>query len=267
MAFLLTISDYSSDWALTERWQDKRTTPGYLRREEVIGFYGSLGIDAIELNHSYWYDYRPARLKHLASDAGLPIFAYTVFIDLAVPPDDRTLALEEFCRMSERTLEMGASTIYLVPVVVKPAFSLANQRAWLIENLQNVSERARSMGLRIISENIDYPPARPLLGRGTDCRDVCAQVGSPAFRLVYDAAASVYVGEDPLSTLRDMSAYIAHVHLKNCRPLAPGESAGRLREATDGSRYAGTLLASGIISMEAVMRELQRVGYNRVSSD
>ena len=89
MGYQITIGDYSSDWALMDRAQDPRTKPGYLSREEVIDFYGSLGIHGVELNHSYWYDYTPAQLRRLTADAGLSIVAYTVFIDLAVPSRDR----------------------------------------------------------------------------------------------------------------------------------------------------------------------------------
>jgi sugar phosphate isomerase/epimerase len=261
MPYQITIGDYSSDWALTERAQDPRTKPGYLSREEVINLYGSLGIHGVELNHSYWYDYSPAQLRRLAADAGLSIVAYTVFIDLTLPPSDCRHALDEFSAMSERTAEMGAPRIYVIPALVKPGFSLDEQRAWLVENLQEASERACSLGLTIISENIDYPPARPLMGRGADCRDICAQVGSPAFRLTYDAAASVFVGDDPLRTLDEMSKYIVHVHLKNLRPLSPGEQPDRFRDANDGTRYTGTTLDSGIIPIETTVKELKRFGY------
>jgi sugar phosphate isomerase/epimerase len=261
MGYQITIGDYSSDWALMDRAQDPRTKPGYLSREEVIDFYGSLGIHGVELNHSYWYDYTPAQLRRLTADAGLSIVAYTVFIDLAVPSRDRQRALDQFSAMSERTVEIGSPRIYVIPVVVKSGFSLDEQRGWLIENLQRASERAGPMGLTIIAENIDYPPARPLMGRGADCGDICAQVGSPAFRLTYDAAASVFVGDDSLRTLEEMSAYIGHVHLKNLRPLVPGEHPDRFREADDGKRYTGTTLDSGIIPIETIVRELKRLGY------
>lgn len=261
MANEITIGDYSSDWALTERAQDPRTRPGYLTREDVISFYGSLGIHGIELNSCYWHDYTPAQLKRLAADAGLAIISYTVFLDLAVPPNDRQRALDQFSAMSERTAEMGAPKIYVIPVVVKPGFSLDEQRAWLIENLQAASERASSMGLTIISENIDYPPARPVMGRGADCRDICAKVGSPAFRLTYDAAASIFVGDDPLRTLDDMSEYIVHVHLKNLRPVSANEHADRFRDAEDGKRYTGTTLDSGIVPIEAIVRKLKQLAY------
>jgi sugar phosphate isomerase/epimerase len=156
---------------------------------------------------------------------------------------------------------MGSPRIYVIPVDVKPSFSIEEQRAWLVDNLLMAAEQAESMGLTIISENIDYPPARPLMGRGIDCRDICAQVGSPAFRLTYDSAACVFVGDDSLRTLEEMSPYMAHVHLKNLRPLAPHEHPDRSREADDGKRYTGTTLDAGIIPIDTIVRELKRTGY------
>ena len=99
------------------------------------------------------------------------------------------------------------------------------------------------------------------MGRGIDCRDICAHVSSPAFRLTYDSAACVFVGDDSLSTLEEMSPYIAHVHLKNLRLLARHEHPDRSREADDGKRYTGTTLDSGIIPLDTIVMQLKRIGY------
>ncbi|MBI1879440.1 MAG: TIM barrel protein [Chloroflexi bacterium] len=93
-------------------------------------------------------------------------------------------------------------------------------------------------GKIIFAENIDDPHIRPLLGRGADCRDLCAAVDSPAFRLIYDVGAPLFVEEDPLETLRVMAPYIAHVHVKNNRPLAPGEHTERYRDSVGGATPA-----------------------------
>jgi sugar phosphate isomerase/epimerase len=261
LAYEITIADYSSDWALTERPQHPRSKPGYLTKEDVIRFYGSLGIQGMEVNHSYWYDYEPDELKRLAADAGVPIVTYVVSVDLAVPPADRRRALDQLFACFDRTLELGASRVFLIPAERHAQFSLAQQRVWLIDALREAADRARSMGITIICENCDYPPTRPFMGRGTDCRDICASVDSPNFRLIYDVAAPLFVGEDSLKTLTEMYPYSLHAHVKNFRLLAPGEQPGRFLDANDGKRYTGTTLDSGIIQIEPVVRELKRLGY------
>ena len=262
MLHKLTVSDYDADWALTERNVDARTKPGYLTREDVVAFSGSLGLQGIELNHSYWADCDPARMKQLAADAGLPIVGYVGFVDLAVPPSERSRALDQAFYLLDRTAELGAGMAsWNVIAIYKPEFSLAQQRAWLIENLPAACERALSMGLIILTENAEYPPSRPLLGRGIDCRDICAQVGSPGFRLIYDVGAPIFHNEDQLEILRMMWPYVAHVHLKNYRLLAPGERPERFRDADDGRRYTGTTLDCGVASIESIVAEVARLGH------
>jgi sugar phosphate isomerase/epimerase len=117
------------------------------------------------------------------------------------------------------------------------------------------------MGLIILTENAEYPPSRPLLGRGIDCRDICAQVGSPGFRLIYDVGAPIFHNEDHLEILRMMWPYVAHVHLKNYRLLVPCEQPERFRDADDGRRYTGTTLDCGVASIESIVTEVARLGY------
>jgi len=256
----ITISDYSSDWALDARNVD-RVTPGYLTREQVIEFYGTLGIAGIEVCHAYWHDCEAGRVKQLAADAGLPIVAYVAQVDLAVPASGRAEALDEISRLLHRTAALGAARIFLIPATYKEEFTVPEQRAWLIENLRLAAERAASMGIELISENIDYPPTRVFMGRGTDCAEICAEVGSPAFGLIYDVAAHLFVDEDPQITLNSMFPYARHVHLKNYRPLDAAEQPERFRAAESGKCYTGTTLDGGVLNIEAMVQELQRRHY------
>ena len=68
----------------------------------------------------------------------------------------------------------------------------------------------------MLAENIDYAPVG-VHGRGEQCRHICAEVDSPAFRLIYDAGCSLAVQEDPVETLHVMAPYLGHVHVKNLR--------------------------------------------------
>ena len=127
---------------------------------------------------------------------------------------------------------------------------------------KRIAERALSVGVTLISENVDHPPSRPLMGRAADCRDICAQVDSPGFRLIYDCAASLFVGEDSLETLHAMAPHVAHVHIKNSRPLAPAEQRERFLEADSGQRYTGTDIDGGVIELPPILAELDQLGYD-----
>lgn len=258
----LTCVDYNADWALKERFFHPKPLPGYLTREDVIAFYGSLGLAGVELMHGYWEDYPPARLKALAADAGLPIVSYIVFVDLIVPRAERKPALDAAFALLDRTAELGAPHTMLIAATQPSSAPLSQQRGWLTESLRACAEHAEKIGITVLAENIDFPPLRPLMGQGVNCRDLCAAVDSPAFRLIFDACATVFVGEDPLETLQVMWPYVAHVHVKNCRRLAAGESAARALAANDGQQYAGTDLDRGVISVPLIVLELRRLKYD-----
>jgi hydroxypyruvate isomerase len=257
----ITSVDYNSDWALTERYFHAKPAPGYLTREDVIAFYGTLGLAGVELMHSYWEDYPPARLKSLANEAGLPIVSYIFFVDLIAPGVERQGALDTAFALIDRTAELGAPYAMLVAATRPSSAPLSQQRGWLVEGLRACAEHAQGVGVTLLAENIDFPPLRPLMGRGIDCYNLCAEVASPAFRLIYDTAASLFVEEDALETLRVMAPYLAHVHVKNCRPLAPAESSARYLASVSGKLYTGTTPDQGIIHLQPIFDELHRLNY------
>lgn len=257
-----TCVDYNADWALKERFFHPKSVPGYLTREEVIVFYGSLGLAGVELMHGYWDDYPAAKLKALAAATGLPIVSYIIFVDLITPPAERQPSLDTAFALLDRTAELGAPFAMLVAATQPSSAPLSQQRGWLAEGLRTCAEHAEQVGVTVLAENIDFPPLRHLMGRGTDCRDMCAEVASPAFRLIFDACASVFVDEDPLETLHVMWPYVAHVHVKNCHRLAAGESAARALAADNGRQYAGTDLDHGAIDIPSILQELRRLKYD-----
>ena len=182
---------------------------------------------------------------------------------MALPPDERGAAIDEVYAQLDRIAEMGSALGMIVPGVAKEAWPLVQQRVWMVDGLRVCAERAQSVGVTLISENVDYPPSRPLMGRGADCRDICAQVDSPGFRLIYDCAASLFVGEDPLETLHTMAPHVAHVHVKNSRPLAPGEAARRaIWMGTAVNATTGTDLDGGVIDLPPILAELGHLGYD-----
>ncbi|MBE7549815.1 MAG: sugar phosphate isomerase/epimerase [Anaerolineales bacterium] len=262
MSDQIMVMDYSSDWYLNERYVHPKRESGPYSREEIVELYGSLGVAGIELLHAYWYDCSPQQLRKLTADAGLPIVSYIFPADLAQPAAARRPVIDQVFALLDRTAELGAVLAMMHPALVKEDLPLEQQQVWLIEGLRQCAERAQSIGLTIIAENIDDPQMRPLMGRGADCRDICAAVDSPAFRLIYDVGAPLFVEEDPLETLRVMAPYIAHVHVKNNRPLAPGEQTERYRDSAGGRRYTGTVLDGGIVELRPILAELDRLKYD-----
>ena len=241
----ILLIDYNFDWVLRDGYLNPRTQAGFLTLEEVISVCGSLGADGLELMHPYWKDCPARQLQRMAAEAGLPLVCYIFQSDLIVPPGSLREATERAFRLLDRTAEMGARLAMIVPGAVKPKVPLAEQRSWLVEGLAACAAHSRAIGVTLVAENIDYPPVQPLMGRGADCAAIARRIDSPAFRLIFDSAAPLFVHEAPLQALSEMAPYLAHVHLKNARPLEPGEPAGRYLDSTRGRRFQGNLTAGG----------------------
>jgi sugar phosphate isomerase/epimerase len=220
-----------------------------------------VGLDALELTHDYWGDSPVSYLREVAERAGLPIVCYLFDADLVAPPSDREGSLNRAVSLLNRTSELGASLAFVVPAFFKPGVPIEKQRQWLVEGLRLLAAHAQSIGVTIICENCDDAEVRPLMGRAADCRDICAEVDSPALRLIYDAGATIRMQEDPIETLRIMGDYVGHVHVKNNRELLSGETVERVLDSDSGRRYAGTVLDGGTIDLMTVFRELHRTGY------
>jgi hydroxypyruvate isomerase len=258
----VTIVDFSCAWVMKEAFQIARSKPGWMSREDVLKFYGELKVDGVELMHEYWHDCSPKDLISIAENAGLPITCYVFFCDLAVSGVQRQTRIDEGRKLLDRTAELTSKLAMIVPAVFKPDIPVSDQTRWMIEGLRVCAEHAQTLGVTLLAENIDYPPVRPLMGRGMQCRDICAAVDSPAFRLIYDAGCSLAVNEDTLETLRVMAPYLAHVHLKNARLLKPGEHAERYQISDTHQIFASTPLNGGIVDMDGVLNELDRIGYD-----
>jgi hydroxypyruvate isomerase len=257
----ITIVDFSCAWVLKEVFQIQRSKAGWMSREDVIKFYGELKVDGVELMHDYWHDCSPEYLMSVTNDVGLPITCYVFFGDLAVPDAERRTRVAEVRRLLDRALAMGTKRAMIVPAVYKPDISKSDQRSWMVEGLRACADYAQSLGVMLLAENIDYPPIRPLMGRGTQCVDICKEVDSPAFRLIYDAGCSLAVNEDTVETLRVMAPYLAHVHLKNSRLLRKGEQAERYLNSDTNQTFVSTPLNKGLVNMDRVLAELERMGY------
>ena len=261
MQLRISLSDYNADWVYKGTFQIPRSHPGYLTREELVEFYGTLGVDGIEFTHSYWGDCKASYARELASDNGLPVVCYVFGADLTRPPETLSAAVDDARRLLDRTAELGAGLCMITPGEVKPGVPLSEQRKWMINGLRACAEHALNIGVTACIENLDYPPCRLLTGRGSQCRDICAEVDSPGLRLIFDCGATLLVDEDAVETLRAMSPYVAHVHVKNSRLLAPEEHPQRFLVSDAGHRYMGTVLDGGAARIDLVLEELKRRNY------
>lgn len=258
----ITIVDFSCAWVMKDVFQINRSKPGWMSREDVLKFYSELRAEGVELMDDYWSDCTPQHLQNLTNDLELPITCYVFFVDLALPEKERQKQIDAGRRLLDRTAAIGAPRAMIVPAVFKQDLSRSDQRIWVIEGLRVLAEHAENLDLMLLAENIDYPPVRPLMGRGSQCREICEQVDSPAFRLIYDSGCSLAVNEDPIETLKIMAPYLYHVHVKNSRLLDSHRQAERSMKSDSGETFVSTPLGDGLVDLGQVVRELDKMGYS-----
>ena len=258
----ITMFDYNADWVLKDYSIDHPGGNGYITREELMQFFGTLDIHGVELMHAYWHDMPVDQIKLLADDAGLSIVNYITFIDLVLPDAKKRQGAVDAARsLLDRAAELGVELSMIVPAVVKEGYPLEEQRGWLVDGLHQCAEHAGSQGITLAVENLDYPPSRPLVGTGQDCHDLCHDVDHSHFRLIFDTSAPLFLEENPLDALQAMKPYVVHVHLKNSRPMLPYEIATRYRDTIHFRRFTGTVLDGGLVQIPPILAELKRLDY------
>jgi len=254
--------DFSFDWGIKEFGLTPRTKPLDLyTRERVIAEAGKIGGEAIEFRHEYWSDCEPRVMARLARDAGLQPASYVSVKNIALPQQERRPVIDEIYGLLDRTAELGARVAMIIFGLVDDRFTIEQQLMWMIEGIQTCAERAHSMGITLLMENLDWPPGRPFAGTGTVCRRVCEAVDSPAFRLIYDFKASLFSGQDYLEAFDQMAPYVVHVHVNNVRELKDGETAERFFDTNDGRRLTEAPLDKGIVDVPLLLRKLKSLDY------
>jgi len=258
----ITLFDYNADWALKEGYLDPKPSPGFMTREDVIELYRSLGVDGVEIREDYWGDCSTQHLLKMTREVGLPIKSYIFTVDLALPDRaHRRAAVDRVRVLLDRSVELDAKIAMIFPGEVKTGIEIRQLRDWVIEGLGESAAYAKTLGITLAFENIDYPPWRPIHGTVEQCVEICSAVNSPALRLICDPCAALFVEQDPVELLRTMSPYVAHVHLKNSREIIQGERVYRKRESVGGRVLTGTVLDGGLVPIPAILDELKRINY------
>jgi len=257
----ISVSDYNADWAYIEQYQHPRPFAGYLTPQDVIRYYGTLNLDAVEYTHSYWSHIDAAEARTVASDQGLAISCYVFPADLVQPPETLQSEVDKAKALLDRTATLGAPFAMITPGMAKPGVSLAEQESWMVEGLRRCAEHAANVGVIACIENLDYPPGRPLSGTPAQCRRICSRVDSPGLRLIYDCGATLFVDTPALEALETMRPATVHVHLKNSRPVREGEHPQRFLDSDAGIRYTGCFLNEGAVDIRAVVTKLAKDQY------
>lgn len=128
----------------------------------------------------------------------------------------------------------------------------------LVAAVRGVADIATEFGLTVVFH--------PHVGTHVEFRDeidrLMAALDSGAVRLCIDSGHAVYAGTDPIQLLRDYSARVGYLHLKDVDPAVHAEAARlglRFEEAVDRGIFCP--VGGGVVDFPGLFAELQDVNY------
>lgn len=142
-----------------------------------------------------------------------------------------------------------------------------DQRARLqavADELEPVLEAATEADITLLVEN-NFDSRQEDLGRVNPARypDVLVAmldvVGSANLKLTFDACNFVLTGVDPLAAWRTLEPWVYAIHLKDCRPLHPGDDVAAVTTVTDSSEgiHVPTPLGAGVVPWTALFERIR----------
>jgi len=138
-----------------------------------------------------------------------------------------------------------------------------------IERLRPCLQRAVELGVTICLENEfnvlgDDPLASDITRRPWSIRKLIERVGSPYFRLTYDACNFYFAGAEPFPLAYEvLKDYIVYVHLKDGACYDPRLHSQELQRYSDHSgEYVCLPVGQGAVNYEGILARLAADGYD-----
>jgi sugar phosphate isomerase/epimerase len=228
----------------------------------VIDTASRLGYDGIELRFLEGDDALWARpelkgaglveTRARLADAGVFVACVDSRSFLHHPEETaRRAAVEDASRMADLAATLGAPGIRLFGDRVQPGADLPSTRAWIVEGLAALREKAQPLGVEVwLETHGDFAP-------GAATRSVLDAAGDGVGAIWDPANAFSEFGEEPEAGAETLGPTIRHVHLKDVkRPVAPAPP----------FPWTPVLPGAGEFPAERVLAILRARGYDRFVS-
>lgn len=220
----------------------------------IVRFAAELGFVAVELSAGHLTDMTPQEFGQMCADNGLAVSCINGSCPMTSSREAEFLAGVDQAKLYvDWAAAMHCPVIMLLPGAALQETDKPRVRARVAQGLNLVVEYARQAGIVVTLE--DFPnPLTPYCSIA-DLQWMFDHV--PGLKLTFDNGNWLLGGDDPLTALRTLGAYVANVHLKDWE-LAPEKSPLRL---PDGRYIRGGRHGHGLIAHKPILSELQRQGY------
>lgn len=168
------------------------TAPGLRQIQNSISRSG-VRVDTVCVNYLFWH----------------PFFR--------VAPAERRQSEAVLLTVVEQAAALGVRSV-LAPVLERAGLRTAEEQALLAESLHQPLNRAQAVGVTLMLETDLPAPAAVAL---------CAAINHPALGLCYDSGNAAAQGLDPAAELRQVTAWLRGVHIKDRRLGGPNVPLGQ----------------------------------------
>jgi sugar phosphate isomerase/epimerase len=158
-------------------------------------------------------------------------------------PDERRRQVEVGVRHAELAAALGAPLIRIFPDKIPAGATRNETRDNIAAGLREVADRVPS-GVRVALETHgDF-------ARGQSAAEIVALANHRRVALIWDVANSVAAGDSIEETAREVGPYLAHVHLRDARPVKGQE------------HWLPVLAGRGAVSFAAAVKALRGLAYD-----
>ena len=177
-------------------------------------------------------------------EQGLPVCCVDTSCRFDSPdPDERRGNVENAVRHSELATAVGATLIRIFPDKIQPGSNREETRDNIAACLGEVAERGPT-GVRVgLETHGDF-------ARGHQAAEIVALADHPNVVLIWDVANSIAAGDSIEEAAREVTPYLAHVHLRDAR-------------AVNGAEHWFPVLAgTGHVSFSEAVAALETLRYD-----
>lgn len=159
-------------------------------------------------------------------------------------PDEveRRRQVETAVRHCELAAALGSPLIRVFPDKVQEGATREETRLFVAESLRAIAERAPA-GVRVgLETHGDFAAAQETV-------EIVRRAEHPNVSIIWDVANSLAAGSGVEEAARDVAPYLAHVHLRDARPVEGRE------------HWLPVLAGRGLVPFDTAFEALRAVGY------
>ena len=228
---------------------------------DFIQYAKSINLDGVELLDFYWKNREDKEqeikeaLEALAQYS-LQVSAYDVtnnFVKEA--SEERAAEVAKVIDGIHTAKQLGTQIVRVFCGDLHGDLTYEDGQGWIVEGLRECAKAAEAEGIYLAIENHGL-----LAGKSKQVKEIIQMVNSPFVKSTFDTGNFLLVHESPAEAFDYLKDEIIHVHFKDFRKKAPGESVKGFR-STQGVEVIGVVPGDGEVDLAYIVNGLQAAQY------